>query len=435
MYFLYSAALVLAFVIATPFWLFKMLRHGKYRAGLSERLGRVPERVRSAQPGDVCIWIHAVSVGEVLAVSQLVNQLRDEADGTLRVVVSTTTTTGQKLAQERFGADNVFYLPLDFGFCIRPYMRALRPKLVVMAETEFWPNFLRIAKRCGAQVAVVNARISDRSLPGYRRWRGILSRVLRNVDIFLAQSEEDKRRLVEVGAPEQRVQVSGNLKFDVKPPEKLAIVEQLRDSIARSGGGPVIVAGSTVGWEDKSVLMMFARLLNDFPNAVLVLAPRRPELFDEVFALSQGMSLRTWRRSKTDLAITAVSGGVFLLDTIGELGSLYQLGTCAFVGGSLENSGGHNILEPAGFGVPVIVGPHTHNFRDIVGLFRRADALVELSPGSPAQDTDALYTAALAILKGDAGKLRANIKQVMGSQTGATERTAATLNKLLEAAR
>src|SRR5256885_6320680 len=227
MYFLYSAALMLAFVIATPFWLFKMLRHGKYRAGLSERLGRVPERVRSAQPGDVCIWIHAVSVGEVLAISQVVSELRDKKDAR-RVVVSTTTTTGQKLAQERFGAENVFYFPLDFGFCVRPYMRALQPKLVVMAETEFWPNFLRIAKRCGAHVAVVNARVSDRSLPGYRRWKRILSRVLRNVDIFLAQSEEDKRRLVEVGAPEGRVQVSGNLKFDVQPPAKLAIVEQLR---------------------------------------------------------------------------------------------------------------------------------------------------------------------------------------------------------------
>src|SRR3954471_5312785 len=207
MYFLYSAALVLAFILATPYWLFKMLTGGKYRAGIAERLGRVPERVRSAQPGDVCVWIHAVSVGEVLAVSQLVNQLRAAGKEKLRIVVSTTTTTGQNLAKEKFGAENVFYFPLDFGFCIRPYMRALQPKLVVMAETEFWPNFLRIAKRCGGKLAVVNARISDRSLPGYRRWRGILSRVLRNVDIFLAQSEEDKRRLIEIGAPEERVKV------------------------------------------------------------------------------------------------------------------------------------------------------------------------------------------------------------------------------------
>src|SRR3954466_10202709 len=207
MYFVYNAALLLAFLVATPYWLFKMLTQGKYRAGLAERLGRVPERVRSAQPGDVCIWIHAVSVGEVLAVSQLVNELRGTSADNVRIVVSTTTTTGQNLARERFGGENVFYFPLDFGFCIRPYMRALRPKLVVMAETEFWPNFLRKAKRCGAAVAVVNARISDRSLPGYRRWRGILARVLQNVDLFLAQSEDDKRRVMETGAAPERVQV------------------------------------------------------------------------------------------------------------------------------------------------------------------------------------------------------------------------------------
>ena len=434
MYFFYNAALVLAFVVATPYWLYKMLRHGKYRAGLAERLGRVPERVRSAQPGDVCVWVHAVSVGEVLAISQLVSELRNTAAGKLRVVVSTTTTTGQNLARERFGAENVFYFPLDLGFCIRPYMRALRPKLVVMAETEFWPNFLRKAKRCGAQVAVANARISDRSLPGYRRWKGMLARVLRNVDLFLAQSEEDRNRLIEIGAEPERVQVSGNLKFDVKPPEKLAIVEQLRGAIQKSGGGPVIVAGSTVGWEDKAVLTMFTRLLGEYPNAVLILAPRKPERFEEVAVLSRTSSLRTWRRSQFDAASTAVSGGVFLLDSIGELGSLYQLGACAFVGGSLANSGGHNILEPAGFGVPIVVGPYTHNFRDIVGLFRREDALIELPAGVPEQSATALYDAVVSILRNERNEKLAHMNNVMRSQTGATQRTAAALNKLLEAA-
>jgi 3-deoxy-D-manno-octulosonic-acid transferase len=431
MYFLYSAALVLGFVLATPYWLFKMLTQGKYRAGLAERLGRVPERVRSAQPGDLCIWIHAVSVGEVLAISQLVSELRSM--GKARIVVSTTTTTGQNLAKEKFGAENVFYFPLDFGFCIRPYMRALQPKLVVMAETEFWPNFLRIAKRCGEKVAVVNARISDRSLPGYRRWSGILSRVLRNVDVFLAQSEEDKRRLVAIGASEDRVQVSGNLKFDVKPAGKLAIVDQLRSAIARSGGGPVIVAGSTVGWEDKAVLTMLDRLLESYPNAILILAPRKPERFEEVAELSRGKSLRTWRRSQTDLEQTAISGGVFLLDSIGELASLYQLGACALVGGSMENSGGHNILEPAGFGVPVIVGPHTHNFRDIVGLFRRADALIELPAGGPEQSADALHSAVVSILRNESSAKIAHMNEVMRNQTGATARTATVLRELLGA--
>src|SRR4051812_35188234 len=431
MYFLYNAVLVLAFILGAPYWLFKMLTRGKYRAGIAERLGRVPERVRSAQPGDVCVWIHAVSVGEVLAVSQLVSELCSARKQKLRIVVSTTTTTGQNLARERFGAENVFYFPIDFGFCIGPYMRALRPKLVVMAETEFWPNFLRKAKRCGAKLAVVNARISDRSLPGYRRWKRILGRVLANVDLFLAQSDEDKRRLIEIGASQKRVHVSGNLKFDVKPPTKLPIVEQLRAAIARSGGGPVIVAGRTKGRGERGGVTMLFRMVWGVSDAVVILGPRRPERFDEVAAMAQTMSLRVWRRSVADLDTTAVSGGVFLLDSIGELGSLYQLGACAFVGGSLENTGGHNILEPAGFGVPVIVGPHTHNFRDIVGLFRRADALIELPAGYPEQNADALHTAVVSILSKKASDKLAHMNEVMRSQRGATARTADALRNFL----
>src|SRR3954467_4511419 len=330
MYFFYSAALAVAFVLATPYWLFKMLRHGKYRAGLAERLGRVPERVRSAQPGDLCVWIHAVSVGEVLAISQLVEELKRSSQKKLRIVISTTTTTGQNLARERFGEENVFYFPLDLGFCIGPYMRALRPKLVVMAETEFWPNFLRKGKRCGAAVAVVNARISDRSFPGYQRWRGILSRVLLNVDLFLAQSEEDKRRLVEIGAAVERVQVSGNLKFDVKPPAKLDIVEQVRQAIER--GHPVIVAGSTVEGEEILLLGTFQAILREHPDAVLSDGPRHPERFEKVWEMLQNLGAgpdelisqpgiaRFERLRRSMLARDAnIYGAVLLLDTIGEL--------------------------------------------------------------------------------------------------------------------
>src|SRR3954469_1596047 len=186
-------------LLSIPFWLYQMLRHGKYRRGFSERMGKVPGRVIKASRQPV-IWIHAVSVGEVLAVAGLVGQMR-RSFPEHRVVVSTTTDTGQDLARKRFGEENVFYFPMDFGFAIRPYMRTLRPELVVLAETEFWPNFLRMARASGARVAVVNARISDRSLPGYFRFRFILKRVLQNVDLFLGQNEEDARRLRQIGAP------------------------------------------------------------------------------------------------------------------------------------------------------------------------------------------------------------------------------------------
>src|SRR5690242_2968039 len=199
MHILYSAALGLMVLMTSPWWLWKMLRAGKYRAGLAERLGRVPVRLARS---DGTIWVHAVSVGEVLAMTTVISRLREARH---RVVVSTTTATGQKLARERFGAENVFYFPLDFAFAVRPYLRAIRPSMLVLAEAEFWPNVLRLTKASGASIAVVNARISDRSFPRYRRFRGWMRGMLRNVDVFLAQSEQDARRLADIGADAQRV--------------------------------------------------------------------------------------------------------------------------------------------------------------------------------------------------------------------------------------
>src|SRR6202162_4731720 len=202
MYLIYSALLAAGLLLTLPYWLMQRLRHGKYRAGLSERLGRIPQRL-TKQPVRPTIWIHAVSVGAVLAVSGLVAELKRRFPN-YRLVISTTTDTGQKLARTRFGAENVFYFPLDFAFAIRPYLRWLRPELIVIAETEFWPNFLRLGKASGARIAVVNARISDRSWPRYRRCRHLLTRVLRQVDLFLTQTEEDARRLAQIGAPKER---------------------------------------------------------------------------------------------------------------------------------------------------------------------------------------------------------------------------------------
>ena len=196
MYLIYSALLAAGLLLTLPYWLMQRLRHGKYRAGLSERLGKIPQRLIS-QPARPAIWVHAVSVGEVLAVSGLVAELKGRFPN-YRVVISTTTDTGQKLARTRFGAENVFYFPLDFAFAIRPYLRWLRPELIVIAETELWPNFLRLGKASGARIAIVNARISDRSWPRYRRFSHLLVRVLRQVDLFLTQTEEDARRLAKL---------------------------------------------------------------------------------------------------------------------------------------------------------------------------------------------------------------------------------------------
>jgi len=419
MYFLYSVLLGLAVVLVSPWWLVRMLAQGKYRAGLGERLGRVPERLGSAHG---CIWVHAVSVGEVLAVSGLVAGLRARFPER-RVLVSTTTGTGQKLARERFGGNNVFYYPADFGFAIRPYLSALHPDLVVLAESEFWPNFLHLAQRSGARIAVANARVSDRSLPRYLRLRGLWRRVLRDLDLLLAQSDEDARRLAALGAPSARISVGGNLKFEVQPPEALPAIEMLRRVLEPATA--VIVCGSTAEGEEHIVLRAFSAVLEKHPRAVLILAPRRPERFDAVAELIATSGLRFWRRSQL-AGNESLSGGVVLLDTIGELAALYSLASVAFVGGSLVPRGGHNILEPAQFGVATLVGPHTENFRDIIGIFERAGAVKAVSPET--------FAGELMRLLDDAGarqELGRRAAEVVRQQQGATERTIAALATLL----
>jgi 3-deoxy-D-manno-octulosonic-acid transferase len=371
MYALYSALLVVFLLLTLPYWLLQMMRHGKYRAGLLQRLGRVPSKLAS-QPGKPTIWVHAVSVGEVVAASAVVELLRQRFPA-CRVVVSTTTDTGQKLAAHRFGEANVFYFPLDFGFAIRPYLAALRPELVVLAETEFWPNFLRLAKRGGARVAVINGRVSDRSLPGYKRFHFWLPQVLDHVDLFLAQTKEDRQRLIEIGARGPRIAITGNLKFDAAPPTPPPIVASLRESLTQSDAGPVLVCGSTLEDEEGSLLSAFRNILVNHPKAVMILAPRHPERFAEVADLLEKLGFRMARRSLW--SGEALAGSVFLVDSIGELAALYALATVAFVGGSLVPRGGHNILEPALYGVPVVTGNHYENFREIVNYFRDRNAV------------------------------------------------------------
>lgn len=420
MYALYSALLGLFLLITLPYWLLQMLRHGKYRAGLRQRLGAVPPHLK-AKIGKPSIWVHAVSVGEVVAASGAVEELREQFPSH-RVLISTTTSTGQKLAAKRFGEENVFYFPLDFSFAIRPYLEALRPELVVVAETEFWPNFLRLVRCSGARVAVINSRISDRSFPGYKRLGFWIPKVLANVDLFLAQTEEDRRRLVEIGAPESRVSVAGNLKFDVAPPKPPAIVSSLRASLLQSG--PVLVCGSTLEDEEGSLLSAFRNILANHPQAVMILAPRHPERFAEVAALVETLAFRLVRRSLW--SGEPLAGSVFLLDSIGELAALYSLATVAFVGGSLVPRGGHNILEPALYGVPIVTGNHYENFREIVTFFLNRDAVRVVGVAE-------LPLVFMELIENQAEReeLGSNALAALDSQRGATGRTVAALVQLM----
>lgn len=422
MYFFYSVLLAVGLLVSLPYWLVEMARHGKYRAGLGERLGRVPARIR-LEPRRPVIWIHAVSVGEVLAVGNLADDLLMRLPGH-RIVVSTTTDTGQTLARKRFGEKNVFYFPLDLPFAVRPFLRLLRPEMVVIAETEFWPNFLRLAHASGSKIAIVNARISDRSLPGYRRWRRLLSSVLTNVDLFLAQTGMDAQRLVEIGALPHRVRISGNLKYDIPVPAPNPIVSQLWNAFQRGSAQPIIVCGSTVDGEEAILLRAFNNVLEAHPRAVMILAPRRPERFDHVENILRESKIPYWRRSawRTE----AISAGVLLVDTIGELASLYALADIAFVGGSLEPHGGHNILEPAQHGVAIVVGNHTENFRDMVALFQSRNAVRIATP----DDLSQIFLDLIAHPE-ERRSLGRNAAETAQSETGATRKTAEALLNLI----
>jgi len=436
MYLLYSALLALALLVSLPYWLLQALRQGKYRAGLRERLGRLPARLKlgAAQP---TIWIHAVSVGEVIAVGGLIAELQ-RGFPFHRIMVSTTTDTGQKLARARFGEANVFYFPLDFAFAIEPYLEALRPELIVLTETEFWPNFLRLAHKYRSRIAVVNARISDRSWPGYRRWRRILAKLLRPVDLFLAQSEEDRRRLIQIGALENCIAVSGNLKFDASLPPPLPIVRELREKLNAENAGPVLVCGSTVEGEELILLEAFRQVLASHPHAVMLLAPRHPERFAEVEQLLHQSKMAFSRRSlfgnPNQLGnpnqfgnSNNLPGSIVLVDTIGELASLYALADLAFVGGSLVPRGGHNPLEPALHGIPVVTGPHTENFRDVVKSLKRREAVRVVG-------TEGLPQTLLTLLCDAAERARLGrcAAETVREHQGATQTTFLALKNLLE---
>src|SRR3984957_7883784 len=411
---IYTFALLLVLALGLPYWLLAMATKGQDREGLSERLGWVPDRLREGDARKT-IWVHAVSVGEVLAASRLVNELSACAPQ-YRVLLSTTTRTGQRLARERTGANHAFYFPLDFPWIVRRYLRVLDPVLLVLVETELWPNLLSACRQNAIPVAVVNGRISDRSLPRYlrlrRQWKGILS----GVSIVLAQSQEDVKRLKAIGAPAGRVSFAGNLKFDVRSAEPAPITPTLREKLP--AGTRVLVCGSTLEGEEEILLDAFHQLLKTIPDCVMILAPRHPERFARVVQLMKNRKETCVRRSNwMKRPVKIKPGTVILLDSIGELASVYALASVAFVGGSLVPAGGHNPLEPAQFGVPVVMGLHYENFRDAVELLRSADALHVVERASVGE-------AIMSLLANTDGTATMGMrgKKVFEEQAGGTQR-------------
>jgi 3-deoxy-D-manno-octulosonic-acid transferase len=428
--FFYNLALLVTLVLSAPWWLWRMVTTHKYREGLMARLGLVPSRFREALTDSggerPLLWLHAVSVGEVLAVSRLVKTLEAALPEYL-IAISTTTRTGQVLARERFGANRVFYCPLDLPWAVRAYLNALRPRLLILAETEFWPNLLSGCFRRGIPVAVVNARISDRSWPRYRRLRWLWRPFLQPLTRVLAQSQIDADRLKALGCRPERVSVAGNLKFDVRAAEKSEATRLLK---VLGGDLRLIVAGSTLEGEEAALLEAWLLLLEADPQLALVLAPRHPERFSAISDLLDKSGFSWVKRSDWRAAEDALRplnpGQIVLLDTIGELASVYSLASVAFVGGSLIPAGGHNPLEPAQFGLPIVMGPHYFNFRAITDELLAHQALrISTNEELAGVLIGLLEDSAAAKAMGD------RARQVFASQAGATNRSVEALKELL----
>jgi 3-deoxy-D-manno-octulosonic-acid transferase len=430
----YSALLGLALLVSSPWWLLRMATTERYREGLHQRLGGVPTALRAAASGRRVVWLHAVSVGEVLAATRLVAELETSLGEGWIVVISTTTRTGQALARERFGADRVFYMPLDFALTVRRYLHALKPELLILMESELWPRMLHECRTRNISVAVVNARVSDRSFKRGEKFRSLWGHILRMVPLWLVQSDEDARRLIVMGADADSVKISGNLKFDIRAPKRSSLATLIR-GVAE--GRPIIVYGSTTAAMDdqkendeEELLADFFTDMKEFGHSTLaVIAPRHPERFARVSAYLE--SFRPKRVSQLvemqERELEGHRADIILLDTIGDLAALYALADLAFVGGSLVPRGGHNPLEPAQFGVPVIMGPHYANFRDIVNKMKDADGIrivadtVELRATLESLLTDRELAQAI----GRRGQ------QVFEEQQGATARTVAALTALV----
>ncbi len=416
---------VYAFLLlaASPWILWSAIRHGKYREGFAAKfLGRVPRR-----SGDrPCVWLHAVSVGEVNLLETTLDQFLQERPD-VDFVISTTTKTGFDLARRKYSRHTVFYCPLDFSWAVNNAVRRMRPNLLVLAELELWPNLICSAKRQGAKVAVINGRLSDNSFRGYQRLRPILSRLLGSIDLIAAQSEETAARFRQLGAP--AVTVTGSLKFDGATIDREnPRTRALRVLADITGDDVVFIVGSTQSPEEQYALEIYQQLSPQHPNLRLIVVPRHPERFEEVARLLQQSGLDWTRRTELEARKSARpdSPSVILIDTVGELGAWWGTATIGFVGGSFGSRGGQNMLEPAAYGVATCFGPNTRNFRDIVAQLLATDGARVVN------DRDELQRFVEQALADPswAESLGQRARKLVLAQQGATERTVELLRPL-----
>lgn len=374
-YAIYNLVLIVLFIVFSPLILAALLWKKKFRAGFFEKCGLFSRFKKDLfEQLERPIWFHTVSVGEFLAAQGLIKKFMEE-NPAQQVVISTVTLTGQTLAQQKLGdRATVFYFPFDIGFIVDSVITVINPKLVVILETEIWPNFSHGLNKKNIPLMTVNGRISPNSYKNYYRFRWILTHVLRNFTVFLMQSEMDADRIKSIGAKEECVKVVGNLKYDITPQLDSEEVDKLKASLWLNPGEQVIIAGSTHHGEEESVLKAYLALREEIPGLKLILAPRHPERHKEVIDLAESAGVKMAYRSRKE---SFKESSVLFLDTMGELGQFYSLADVAFVGGSLLPKGGHNPLEPAVYQVPTVVGPHTFNFKDITAYMVTLGAVIQ----------------------------------------------------------
>jgi len=428
MYLAYSLLLSLGLLVLIPHFLFQALAHGKYIDGLRQRLGSIPPL-----KGKPVIWLHCVSVGETQAARPLALRLKEQFPHHA-LVISTITRTGQNLAREVFRtqAESVFYFPFDWRWSVRRAIKAINPDLVLIMETELWPNFLRECKTRQIPVALVNGRISRQSFRRYKLITPFLRRVLSSLNMAVMQSEMDSDRLGVLGMPQDRLFTAGNLKFDAEVAGTSGNkTEEIRTRFGLNTVAPLILAASTHAPEEEIILESFKRLRKTRPVRLMI-APRHPERFKEVASLIQQSEL-SWSRRTVPPDVNDNNAAVILLDTIGELPATYELAEIVFVGGSVVDKGGHNVLEPAAAGVAVVTGAHTHNFHAIVMLMLEAGAIVQFPPHDTATASDEITQVLERLLSNPAerAELGRRAKQLVTDNRGAADRTMKLVASLL----
>jgi 3-deoxy-D-manno-octulosonic-acid transferase len=410
-YLLYNFALVALFLAALPFAPLVLLCGARYREGLAQRFGFYPNAARQALASTRPLWIHAASVGEVRSAEPLVRELKARAPER-KLLLSTFTATGNRIARQIPGVDAAIYLPLDLSWIVRRALRAFDPAMLVIIETEIWPNLLRVAFRRGVPIVLLSGRLSEKSLARYGMLRGFFRRVLDFFTAFGMQSAGDAARITALGAAEKKVSIVGSLKFAVGSDQDWRKIAASKDPARR-----LLVAGSSHRGEEEILLEAFRLARARFPELLLVLAPRHPERFAEVEKLLIGSPF-VFRRKTRVVAEQYFSQDVLLLDTVGELPEFFAAGDIAFVGGSLVDSGGHNVLEPARFQKPILFGPHMSNFKSVAEDLKRTGAAIEV------RDAEELARALMALLSDAAERRRMGERaaRVAGANSAALAR-------------